>query len=53
MADIKTKTYFKVGALVVAGIIVFVLFFSHPIVSVVLGLAGLVFWAVDSGKVNV
>jgi hypothetical protein len=48
-----TKQIVKLCALVVGGITVVVLFSTHPVISVLIAVAGTVFYLVDSGKVNV
>jgi hypothetical protein len=42
----------KLGALVVAGLVAIVLVTQHPVISALIVLAGLAFWLIDSGKVN-
>jgi len=42
----------KVGALVVAAIVAVILVTEHPVISAAIVIAGLAFWLVDSGKVN-
>jgi hypothetical protein len=42
----------KLGALIVGGVIALILVTSHPIISILLVVAGLVFYAIDSGKIN-
>jgi hypothetical protein len=42
----------KVGALVVGGITAIVLVTTHPIISALIAIAGVAFYLIDSGKVN-
>jgi len=42
----------KLGALVVGGVLAVVLFTSHPVISITVVLAGVVFYLIDSGKIN-
>lgn len=42
----------KLGALIVGGCVALFLVTSHPIVSILLAVAGFIFWAIDNGKIN-
>jgi hypothetical protein len=47
------KTYIKAGLIAIAVVTAIVLVKTHPIISVLLLVAGVAFWLIDSGKVNV
>jgi hypothetical protein len=42
----------KLGAIIVGGTVALILVSTHPIISLLIGVAGLVFYAIDSGKVD-
>jgi len=46
------KTYVKAGVIAVGVIVALVLITSHPIISVLIGVVGVAYWAIDNGKTN-
>jgi hypothetical protein len=42
----------KLGALIVGGCVAMFLVTSHPVISILLVVAGFVFWVIDTGKIN-